>query len=517
MKLTRRRALALTAGGIGLAALGGGGYTAYLYSSAKVDTIGEIDFTNALHIPPVQDEQIDNVGNRVFDLQMKPGSRRFKDGDDTATWGFNGDFLGPTLRARRGETVKVNVRNSLPETSSVHWHGMHVPAAMDGGPHQSIAPTDTWSPEWTIDQPAATLWYHPHPHGATGRHVYQGLSGLFIIDDDEEEALDLPRGYGSNDIPLIVQDKKFTSDNQFDDDPGMLSQNGVLGDEILVNGTHSPYLDVHHDRVRLRILNGSGARFFNFGFSDDRPFQVIASDGGLLERPHATRRLQLSPGERAELVVELEAGRETVLRSYPPELHVDFIDARPHGGHDAFDVLQLRTASTVSSTAAVPDVLTDPIVVDTTEVAATRTFELSGFTVNGQVMDMNRIDFGVAANSVEIWEVRNVDSWVHNFHVHDVQFQVLSVGGQPPQGHMAGWKDTVQVYNGSPVRVAMRFGDLSDPNLPYMYHCHILYHEDQGLMGQFVVLGDGEEIGTVPYSDTGHDHGLAKASSTPDS
>jgi len=503
-RMRRRRLLKLSLAGAGIAAAGGAGFGTYLFTSATVDTVGAVDFTNPLRIPEVETGQVDGTGTRIFDLHMAPGESRIKSGSSTRTWGFNGDHLGPTLRARRGETVRVNVRNSLPETSSVHWHGMHLPAVMDGGPHQSVDPIDTWTPEWTIDQPAATLWYHPHPHGATARHVYRGLSGLFILDDDEGDNLDLPGEYGVDDIPLIVQDRRFDGDNQLDEDPGMLSSVGVLGDEVLVNGTHGPYLDVTTGRVRLRLLNGSGARVFNFGFADDRPFVVIGSDGGLLPEPHSLRRMQLSPGERVELLVDFIPGEKVVLRSYPPNLHTDFFESRSHGGDDSFDILEFRAADTLTEVAPIPDELIPVPAIDVESAVTTRQFQMAGFSLNRQTMDMNRIDFGVRKDTVEIWEIENQDASVHNFHVHDVQFQVLSIGDRPPPPHEAGWKDTVQVHHGSPVRIALQFKDFTDPNMPYMCHCHILYHEDQGLMAQFVVLDEGEDIGSVPDGHDGH-------------
>ncbi|MFD0557653.1 multicopper oxidase family protein [Stackebrandtia endophytica] len=501
-RMKRRRLLKFGLAGVGLAAVGGGGFVTYQMISAKVDTVGSVDFTNPLRIPDLEPGQVDDSGTRIFDLHMAPGESRIKPGSPTRTWGFNGDHLGPTLRARRGEVVRVNVRNSLPETSSVHWHGMHLPAIMDGGPHQSVEPLDTWTPEWTIDQPAATLWYHPHPHGSTAKHVYQGLAGLFILDDDEVDNLDLPDEYGVDDIPLIIQDRAFDGDNQLDDAANLFSGIGVLGDEILVNGTHSPYLDVTTRRVRLRLLNGSNARVFNFGFADDRPFVVIGSDGGLLPAPHSLRRLQLSPGERAELLVDFTPGETVVLRSYSPDLRTDFFESRSHGGDDTFDILQFRAADTLTDVESIPDELVPVPAIDIEQAVTTRTFEMAGYSLNRETMDMNRIDFAVNKDDIEIWEIENQDASVHNFHVHDVQFQVLSIGDQPPPPHEAGWKDTVQVYHGSPVRIALQFKDFSDPNMPYMCHCHILYHEDQGLMAQFVVLDEGEDIGSVP---SGHD------------
>ncbi|MBM7093806.1 multicopper oxidase domain-containing protein, partial [Streptomyces sp. S12] len=141
-------------------------------------------FDNALAIPPLAESTVEQDGTRVFSLRMQAGETEFRDGVRTPTWGFNGTYLGPTLRAKRGEKVRVRITNELGEASTVHWHGMHLPARMDGGPHQMIAPGGTWTPHWTVDQPAATLWYHPHPHGKTEEHVRRGLAGLFLLDDD---------------------------------------------------------------------------------------------------------------------------------------------------------------------------------------------------------------------------------------------------------------------------------------------------------------------------------------------
>src|SRR5690606_4292539 len=217
-------------------------------------------FDTALRIPPVESGTVDADGTRVFDLTMQRGTTDLGHGPDTRTWGVNGSYLGPTLRAVRGENVRVNVTNELDETSTMHWHGMHLPAAMDGGPHQPIEPGTTWSPYWTVDQPAATLWYHPHLHGSTAAHVYRGVAGMFLI--DEPGTSPLPHDYGVDDIPLIVQDRKFEGD-QLDDSNAIFADVGTLGDEILVNGTPRPFLDVGTETVRLRVLNASNARVYN--------------------------------------------------------------------------------------------------------------------------------------------------------------------------------------------------------------------------------------------------------------
>jgi FtsP/CotA-like multicopper oxidase with cupredoxin domain len=278
----------------------------------------------------------------------------------------------------------------------------------------------------------------------------------------------------------------------------MFSGVGQLGDTICVNATIGPYLDVTTERVRLRLLNASNARVYRFGLSDDRPFALIATDGGLLTAPHQTTRIQLSPGERAEIIVTPRPGERLVLRSYPPELGVNFWDQRFNGGDDSFDILQLRAADHLASAPALPERLADPPRIDTSTIATTRQFRLSGFEINGRGMDPSRIDEVVTRDTTEIWEITAIDGTVHNFHVHDVQFQVLSVGGAAPGPELAGWKDTIHTPPNTPIRIALRFSDYTDRDTPYMFHCHLLQHEDQGLMGQFVVVEPGQTPGTPP-------------------
>lgn len=501
--MKRRNALKWTligvGGGVGVIALGGAGTVAYLWSSAKLDTAGKVDFDNPLAIPPLAESADDPSGARVFHLDIKAGTTALKDGAETATWGINGNFLGPTIRAKRGEEIAFSVYNGLDEGTSIHWHGMHLPAVMDGGPHQEMEPGGDWTPQWTLNQPAATLWYHPHPHGRTAHHVYKGLAGMFIIDDEESEALPLPSTYGVDDVPLIVQDRNFNGDNQFEDGGSFMSMQGILGDEIMVNGTLGPYFDVTTRLVRLRLLNGSVSRLYNFGFGDDRPFQLISTDGGLLPEAWETDRLQLSPGERAEIVVAFEPGETAVLRSHPAAEGYTGPLARVNGAEDLLDVCQFRAADALADETSVPEAMGAAPDVDPAEAAEERSFSLSGFSqINGEAMDLARIDFGVREGTVEVWEVTNADGYMHSFHVHDVQFRVLDVDGAEPPPQLLGWKDTVQLVPQRKYRLAMRFADYTDPNLPYMFHCHILAHEDSGMMGQFVVLGEGEEIGEVP-------------------
>jgi FtsP/CotA-like multicopper oxidase with cupredoxin domain len=470
----------------------------------QVSTVGDVEFTQELAIPPLAESRVDSEGRRVIDLTAQAGSHEFVPDHTTSTWGVNGDYLGPTLRARRGERVQINLHNALDEATTMHWHGMHLPAAADGGPHQMIEPGETWSPSWQIDQPAATLWYHPHPHGETETHVYRGLAGLVILDDDIEADLDLPRDYGVDDIPVIVQDKTFDSDGQLID--GHRQNPGMFGDTIAVNGTIGPYHDVRHERVRLRLLNGSTARTYSFGFSDDRDFALIGTDGGLLAEPHHTDRVRLSPGERAEIVVTMQPGENAVLRSYPPELGLDGTTDRQAGGEDSFDVLELRAGATLESSPPVPDRLVDIPRLDPEDAATTRHFELRSRRINGKEMDLNRIDEVVTVDSTEIWEVENAHGQIHNFHIHDVQFQVLDIDGAPPPPELSGWKDTILLPPRTPIRLIMQFTDHADPSAPYMFHCHLLRHEDEGMMGQFVVVQPGQEPGAPDLESHNDDH-----------
>jgi blue copper oxidase len=485
-----RIALAVTAVVVVLAGAGGIA-VAVLYSRADLDTTGEVDFTRPLRIPPLAPSKVDADGRRVFDLTARRGRTEFQPGVVTDTYGIDGSYLGPTLRARRGERVVVGVENAIGEPTTMHWHGMHLPARMDGGPHQVIEPGATWSPTWEIDQPAATLWYHPHLDGETAEHVYRGLAGMFIVDDPAASAPGLPSRYGVDDVPVVVQDRRFHDDGRLDLGEGLFSPTGILGDEILVNGTLGPYLDVRSERVRLRLLNASNGRVYDFGFSDERAFALVGSDGGLLERPHRIRRVMLSPGERAEIVVALRPGERTVLRSTPPDLGTGGFDDRFAGGDDRLDILELRAADRLRPAPPVPDALADLPRLDEADAVRTREFELRGRTINGERMDMDRIDETVAAGSTEIWEVVNTSGTPHSFHVHDVRFRILAVDGSPPTAALAGWKDTVYLPPNRTFRLIVPFGHYADPHTPYMLHCHVLRHEDQGMMGQFAVTADG--------------------------
>ena len=499
--ISRRNVLTgLLAGGVGLTTVG-------LLSSrnARRWIFGPPAFAanpKPLAIPQTLSGEVRD-GVRSFDLDLQKGLSQFFDGVETRTLGINGAYLGPTLRMRAGETVQMHVTNRIGEPSTLHWHGFHLPAGADGGPHQVIRDGETWSPRFTVKQHAAMFWYHSHMVPRTGPQVYQGLAGLIYVDDDETARLDLPSDYGVDDVPLVLQDRAFDSGGSFIYDTSMHSQMmGMRGNVLLVNGTVRPYFEARTSKLRLRILNGSNARFHTIGFADGRTFHQIGTDGGLLERPHKTSRITLAPAERVQIIVDLDDGRPAQLRTFAtPNTGMmgggGMMD-RMMGNDLSFGVLDIRPGAQRAKSTAVPDRLVSLDRPDPSQAVGTRRFVLqmgmggmmmggASFMINGKSMDMDRIDETVRVGTTEIWQIENASMMPHPFHIHDVQFRILDRNGRPPAPGEMGLKDTVVVAPNERVRLLLSFADYPDPDSPYMYHCHILEHEDAGMMGQFVV------------------------------
>lgn len=492
----------------GVMLLVAGGIFTFVYVNAYQTNVGELSFRNPVKIPPVLEPTVDPDGRKRFTLTLQPGRTEFLPGKPAQAWGANGAYLGPTLRASRGDRVAVDVVNRLPERTTIHWHGMRLPATMDGGPHQLIDQGATWSPTWTIDQPAASLWYHPHLHGRTAEHVYRGVAGMFLLDDENSGQLALPKQYGVDDIPLVVQDKAFNDDGTLDLDPGDAGSSvGLLGDQILVNGTHDPYLEVSTTRVRMRVLNAATGRSFNIGFTDNRPFQLIGTDSGLLNAPATLDKVRLSPGERAEIVAEFRPGEQVILRSFPAGEAGGWPSDRFNGADDEFDLMKIIAKPILTPSPAMPNRLSTTPEISASADATVRTFTLGGSTeINDNRMDMRRVDEVVPAGTTEIWKVKATGS-PHGFHIHEVAFRILDVNGNPPWPYARGRKDTVYLPPNATVRLAVEFGTNTDPTTPYMYHCHVLRHEDNGMMGQFLLVQPGTEAQVsrqIPDSHGGH-------------
>ncbi len=528
----------LGAGALGIAAYAG--RDLLIGSNA---TLSSVTARSKLVIPPLYSGERES-GEQVFELNLRHGVSQFFEGIETPTIGINQPYLGPTLELNAGDTVRMNVTSDLSETATVHWHGFHLPARADGGPHQPIEPGGGWTALFEVRQRGSMFWYHSHAHRRSGPQVYQGLAGMIYVRDNASEALDLPNDYGVDDIPLVVQDRAFASDGSFIYSTRMRNvMMGMMGDTMLVNGVVEPVLEAKSDRLRLRLLNGSNARFYRFGFDDGRSFQQIGSDGGLLEAPLQTDNVVLSPGERAQVIVDVSDGRPVSLladgleimgmgmgdmgrgmtgsgRMRDSDRSMDNWMTGDRGGRSGmigerqrrdgmmgggmmderrrFTVLDIQPAESRTKAIAMPRRFAPLPRIDPGDAVRTRRFVLEmgmgmrmmrggGFTINGKSMDMQRIDESVKVNTTEIWQVENASMMAHPFHIHDVQFRILDRNGRTPDAAEQGLKDTVVVYPGEAVRLLLRFEDYTDADLPYMYHCHILEHEDAGMMGQFVV------------------------------
>ena len=438
-----------------------------------------------LRIPPLEQGTLE--GNvRRFELTAQEGEFEMIPGTMTKTWGFNGPYQGPTLYMRRGEKIEMTVRNELPEPTVVHWHGMHLPAAADGGPALMFPPGESWSPSWTVDQPAATCWYHPHPHQASAVHAYRGLAGGIVLDDDSSFA-GLPTEYGVDDIPVIITDANFTEDGQLDE------KNGWVGSTVLVNGMTKPRFEASTRRLRLRVLNGATMRFHHLSLGV--PFTVVATDQGYLEAPVEADAILLSAGERVEIVVDLTPGKNLMLRSDGvPDLGglPDRDTAETFGLTDKFDLLEIAAPP---ETAPEPEALAEGFVAFDVPASASkeREFRMKDMEINGKTMDMARVDEVVDHKGPEIWHVTNDnDDMMHNFHVHNARFAVIGVDNGDLE-FTTGWHDTITVPPLATVHLMVEIGYYPDPTLAYMYHCHMLNHEDKGMMGQFVVVEPGQQ------------------------
>ena len=433
-----------------------------------------------LPIPALLEPTFDAQGIAQYDLKLGKARHDYRQTTLTDTYAYNDmPVLGPTLRLTTGDSVSISVTNNLDETTTTHWHGADLPAEADGGPHSKIQPGATWTANFDVIQPAATLWYHPHAHGFTAEHVYRGAAGLLIIDDDNPAAAALPSTYGIDDIPVIIQDRDFTPDGQLDFaiDPG---DNGKQYSTLTVNGAINPFVEVPQGLVRLRLLNGSQARIYTLAVEGaNANMTKIASDGGYLAAPVPIAELVLAPGDRAEIVVNV--GAEPVALT----------DTRFRR------VLELRPNGSQSGISALPDKLADIERIHESEITVERVFHMNdarnwwdldpSWAINGVQMDMNRIDQTMRFGDTERWTLSS-DDGQHVFHPHQTQFQILSINGEPPPPEEAGWEDSVLVNGQRTIVAVARFDTYTAETVPYMFHCHILDHEDLGMMGQFLVV-----------------------------
>lgn len=451
---------------------------------------------NPLRFPPV----FTNGGNMV----LAETTEQVWPGQDTQLVTINGSYPGPSVVIDKGQTFTANVINNLNEVVTTHWHGVSAPANMDGHPRDAINPGSSFTYTFPVINRGGTYFYHAHADMLTAKQVYRGFAGFFIVRDPAEN-YNLPSG--AYDVPLCIQDRRTADIPNFTYNPGSPEQTwGYLGDTVLVNGTPDAYFEVGRTLYRFRLLNGSNARVYRIAFSDNRSFSIIATDGGLKDEPVTATQFNLAPGERVEILVDFSAdtiGTDVTLRS----LAFTFGGTLPYKQGIALDIIRFDITNNSTSGGTVPSAF-DPIsYYDPSEVVTSRTFTLTMggshpmHKINGLTFDINRIDWETPLHSLEKWRITNQTADYHPMHTHEAQWQVLSRNNNtnlPPSDK--GWKDTVNLSPGETVEVLVKFADHKGL---YLFHCHNLEHEDDGMMLNFEIIDPIgiQQIGTeVPRS-----------------
>lgn len=422
-----------------------------------------------------------------------------------------GSYLGPVIRLRRGQRVRVRFANQLGEESIVHWHGLDVPEHADGHPRLAIGDGAEYVYEFEVTNRAGTYWYHPHPHMRTGPQIYRGLAGVLLVSDDDERAVGLPSGEAE--LVCVLQDRRFDARNQLVYQGGgmMAMMNGFLGDRVLASGLPQPVREVDAGWHRVRLLNGSNARIYKLAWSREQVMTVIGGDGGLLERPIDRRTLTLAPGQRADVLLDLRGVRAGT------DVHLDSLafpaadaggvgmmmgNAAPVPNGAPLRVMTLRVRARAGPAFHLPERLPafDASWFDGAGANLRRVpiaFRQMQWLLGGRTFAMQEAaaEETVAAGSTHVWEFVNQANGMgmemaHPIHLHGRQFRVLGRSGGRATNALgegivdAGWRDTVLVLPGETVRVQTTF--TRHPGL-YLYHCHILEHEDMGMMRNFRV------------------------------
>ena len=445
------------------------------------EVVESSSFVNPLAVPAI-------LAGVNATLTTQTGTAALGSGITVSALGYgSAPILGPTIRIRQGEQFNLAFSNNLTEPTNIHWHGLEVPAAQDGYPTDVTTPGGSFQYNFQVKNRPGTYWYHPHPDMATASQTYRGLAGFFLVSAPEEDALSLPTG--EYDVPLVVQDKRLDGGlayNPNTDDRSI----GMFGESVLVNGTAGPILEVATRAYRFRLLNGSNARIYNFALSTGAKFQLIGTDGGLLDAPLEISTILLAPGERADVLVDfsgLVAGTELYLQS-------NVFAGTPSQGKQSFKILKFTVNRQEPDNFKLPASLMPVEALASSQAVATRSFNIGHMMehggmagmimhpLDGKTFDANRRDEVVKAGTVEIWEFDNtMGTETHPMHLHAGQFQVLErIGGRGiVQPWEKGWKDTVLAFPGEKVRIIVRFPDNKGK---FVFHCHNLEHEDGGMM-----------------------------------
>jgi blue copper oxidase len=509
---------------------------AALLAACTTDDLGKPSI-GSKSLPGVS-ETLSDVPDLEIALRAIEGETQILSGKATRVWQYQGEvlsgspdalksvpnsYLGPIFKVTKGQTIRVHFTNELPEESIIHWHGLHVPVEADGHPRLAIKPGETYIYNFKVLDRAGTYWYHPHPHGRTGPQAYYGLAGLFIISDEDESSLDLP--CGEFDVPIVIQDRLFDGGNQlvYGGNSMMNQMTGFLGNRVLVNGQPDFIMPVATRPYRLRLHNGSNSRIYKLAWEDGTPMTVIATDGGLLEKPLQKNAITLAPAQRIEIWVDF-SGREVGER-----LRLVSLPSAAPDGRLAFPILTIQIDRSVTVSAPLPAQLSRLGLRDEAQAVnrrSPRDFDLSmgmgmGWTINSRTFEMNDVarDEVVQLGDLEVWQFTNQVGGAmggmgggmggmgggmggmgsgmrlpHPMHIHGLQFQILkreiTSGGRADWATLSdgfvdeGWHDTVLVMPGERVRVLLKFEDFTGL---YLYHCHNLEHEDMGMMRNYRV------------------------------
>ncbi|MQA92224.1 MAG: multicopper oxidase domain-containing protein [Gemmatimonas sp.] len=455
--INRREFLRHSGRSAGAVALGAG---ALLQGCQSLPSMPEPEVRPTLKIPHNMD---------VADALLTAGAAELDLGSYASRgWGYDATLPGPTLRARVGERARIGLLNQLAEETTIHWHGMVVPTSMDGHPADAVPPGAGYTYDYPIVQRAAMNWYHPHPHGGTGRQIWRGLAGALIVEDPIAEQ-GLPSG--DREIPLLLRDGLLDGSGQLE---YRRRNSGMVGDFPLVNGVPYPSITLAPALHRFRLLNAANARVFRLGTSNATRLILIGNDGGLLEQPLELDTIELGPAERVDVLIDLSdhaTGTTMALRCH--RAGWDLLGMRIAGERD-------RETVTPSAFSPIPRLSVGP---DTQR----RTFRFEGHRrINGREYRMDEVDFRVPMGETEIWEFESSGGAPHPVHVHGAHFQVMSRSGG--RGRVfpweQGWKDTVLLEDRERVEIAIRFDTYSGV---YLLHCHKLEHEDAGMMLNFEV------------------------------
>jgi spore coat protein A, manganese oxidase len=451
-------------------------------------------------------------------------SRVHRDLGPTRQWGFNGASPGPTIEVRSGKGVLVEWANALPQRhlfaidhnlhgaerdkpevrAVVHLHGAKAPPESDGYPEQWFTAGKSQLCHYPNAQDACALWYHDHAMGINRLNIYAGLLGLYIIRDDQEDSLGLP--HGEREIPLMLCDRKFTADGQLSydvsPDPAAPWMPEFYGNCTLINGKLFPYLDVEPALYRFRVLNGSNAQFFNLSLSSGQSIAQIGADQGLLPAPVPAKIVSLAPGERADLAIDFSgsAGQQVLLKTGPVEEMMQFRVGRGSARGGAL-AEKLRPVAAIPESAAVRTRLL------TLNEYKSPKGESMTMLLGGAHWDMT-VTEKPTLDTVEIWTLINLTEDTHPIHLHLVRFQILDrrpfdklhyfIKGElrytgapiPPDASETGWKDTVRADSELVTRIIVRFEGYAGR---YVWHCHILEHEDNEMMRPYEVVKAAEK------------------------